>query len=95
MLLNSALKLSESEDAFALLEEEYYEPGKYSSDYLHLILTEQMLLRGCTEDAQDCLERISEEYQDNAAVFWGWLSFVRVNIREVRKFRKKYVCGFP
>ncbi|WP_341531346.1 DEAD/DEAH box helicase (plasmid) [Nostoc sp. UHCC 0302] len=77
ILLNSALKLSASEDAFTLLEEECSTHGKHCSDYLHLILTEQLLLRGCTQEAQQSLERISDEYQNNVAAFWGWLSFLR------------------
>jgi SNF2 family DNA or RNA helicase len=77
VLFNSALKLSDCEDAFMMLEAECYEPGKYSSDSLHLILAEQFLLRGETAEAKDCLERISEESQNNAAIYWGWLSFVR------------------
>jgi len=77
ILLNSALKLSGSEDAFTLLEEECSTSGKHCSDYLHLILTEQLLLRGCTQEAQQSLERISDNYQNNTAAFWGWLSFVR------------------
>ncbi len=77
ILLSSALKLSASEDALTLLSEECSTDGKHCSDYLHLILTEQMLLRGCTQEAQQSLERISAQYQNNAAIFWGWLSFLR------------------
>jgi SNF2 family DNA or RNA helicase len=77
ILLNATLKLSASEDALMLLEEECSTDGKHCSDYLHLILTEQMLLRGCTQEAQQSLERISAQYQNNAAIFWGWLSFLR------------------
>ncbi|BAY41538.1 SNF2-related protein (plasmid) [Nostoc sp. NIES-2111] len=77
ILLNATLKLSACEDAFMLLEAECSTDGKHNSDYLHLILTEQLLLRGCSQEAQESLERISDEYQHNAAVFWGWLSFLR------------------
>jgi len=69
-----------------MLEEECYEPGRYSSDYLHLILTEQFLLRGDIEEAQDSLERISEEYQNNAAIYLGWLSFVRGENEQAIKY---------
>ncbi|MDF5733716.1 MAG: SNF2-related protein, partial [Rhizonema sp. PD38] len=77
ILFNSALKLSACEDAFSLLEEECSTGGKYCSDYLHLILTEQLLLRGCSQEAQQSLERVSEKDQGNTAIFWGWLSFLR------------------
>jgi SNF2 family DNA or RNA helicase len=86
ILFNSALKLSASEDTFTLLEEECSTPGKHCSDYLHLILTEQMLLRGCTQEAQESLERISDEYKHNTAIFWGWLSFLRGDNEQAIKY---------
>ncbi|MTJ10042.1 ATP-dependent helicase, partial [Anabaena sp. UHCC 0204] len=86
ILFNSVLKLSNSEDAFMLLEEKCYESGKHGSDYLHLVLTEQLLLRGDTEDAQDSLGRISEEYKNNAAIVWGWLSFLRGENEQAIKY---------
>ncbi|MCC5670666.1 DEAD/DEAH box helicase [Nostoc sp. CHAB 5784] len=86
ILFNSALKLSASEDALTLLSEECSTPGKHCSDYLHLILTEQLLLEGCTQEAQKSLERISNEYQNNAAIFWGWLSFLRGDNEQAIKY---------
>ncbi|MHC5673520.1 DEAD/DEAH box helicase [Nostoc sp.] len=86
ILFNSALKLSASEDVLTLLEEECATPGKHCSDYLHLILTEQLLLQGCTQEAQESLERISNEYQNNAAIFWGWLSFLRGENEQAIKY---------
>ncbi|MEH1853694.1 MAG: DEAD/DEAH box helicase [Nostoc sp.] len=88
ILFNSALKLSAAEDALTLLEEECATPGKHCSDYLHLILTEQLLLQGCTQEAQESLERISNEYQNNAAIFWGWLSFLRGENEQAIKYYK-------
>ncbi|MBG1267791.1 DEAD/DEAH box helicase [Nostoc sp. WHI] len=86
ILFNSALKLSASEDALTLLEEECSTPGRHCSDYLHLILTEQLLLEGCTQEAQESLERVSNEYQNNAAIFWGWLSFLRGENEQAIKY---------
>ncbi|MEH2434793.1 MAG: DEAD/DEAH box helicase [Nostoc sp.] len=86
ILFNSALKLSASEDALTLLEEECSNSEKNCSDYLHLILTEQLLLQGCTQEAQESLERISNEYQNNAAIFWGWLSFLRGENEQAIKY---------
>ncbi len=86
ILLNAALKCSPAEEAFALLEEECSTPGGHSSDYLQLILTEQLLLRGCLQEAQQSLERISDEYRDNAAVFWGWLSFLQGENEQAIKY---------
>ncbi|MCC5610697.1 hypothetical protein LC612_29095 [Nostoc sp. CHAB 5834] len=88
ILFNSALKLSASEDALTLLEEECSTDGKHCSDYLHLILTEQLLLQGCTQEAQESLGRISNEYQNNAAIFWGWLNFLRGDNEQAIKYYK-------
>ena len=86
ILFNSALKLSDCEDAFMMLDEECCESEKYASDYLNLVLTEQFLLRGDTEEAQDSLERISEEYQNNTATYWGWLNFLRGENEQAIKY---------
>jgi len=59
----------------ALLLEECSTPGGHCSDYLQL-LTEQLLLRGRIPETQQSLERISDDYRDNTAVFWGWLNFL-------------------
>jgi len=59
----------------ALLLEECSTPGGHS-DYLQLMLTEQLLLRGRIPETQQSLERISDDYRDNTAVFWGWLNFL-------------------
>jgi tetratricopeptide (TPR) repeat protein len=71
-----------------LLEEECSNSEKHCSDYLHLILTEQLLLQGCTQEAQESLERVSNEYQNNAAIFWGWLSFLRGENEQAIKYYK-------
>ncbi|WP_242055398.1 hypothetical protein [Nostoc flagelliforme] len=86
ILFNSALKLSACEDALTLLEEKCSDSEKHCSDYLHLILTEQLLLQGCTQEAQENLERVSNEYQNNAGVFWGWLSFLRGENEQAIKY---------
>ena len=86
ILFNSALKLADCEDAFMMLDEECCESGKNASDYLNLVLTEQFLLRGDTVEAQDSIERISEEYQNNAATYWGWLSFIQGENEQAIKY---------
>ncbi|WP_371851450.1 tetratricopeptide repeat protein, partial [Sphaerospermopsis reniformis] len=73
----SLLKLSDSEEALMLLADKCDEPEKYISDYLHLMLAEQYLLRGDTEDAQDSLQDISEESENQADIGWGWSSFLK------------------
>ncbi|MUH00161.1 hypothetical protein F7734_50980 [Scytonema sp. UIC 10036] len=75
--MKATQKCYPAEEAFALLEEECATPGGHSSDELQLILTEQLLLRGHIQEAQQSLVRVSDEYQHYATVFWGWLSFLR------------------
>ncbi len=77
ILLNAALKCYPAEEAFALLEEECSTPGGHSSDEMQLILTEQLLLRGHVQEAQQSLERVSDECRHYTTVFWGWLTFLR------------------
>ncbi|WP_088243537.1 DEAD/DEAH box helicase [Calothrix rhizosoleniae] len=77
ILINSILQLSNTDEVFTLLQTECSIPGEHSSDYLQMILAEQLLLRGCLQEVQQVLERISQNFQDNAAVFWGWLHFLR------------------
>ena len=77
ILINSLLRLSPATEAFSVLEEGCSQPEEHSSDYLQMILAEQLLLRGCLQETQECLERISEDYQKNAAVFWGWFYFLK------------------
>lgn len=79
ILINAALKCSPADEAFTLLQEESATGGGHSSDYLHIILTEQLLLRGCIQEAQQSLDCISDDYQDNAFVYKGWLNFFRGN----------------
>jgi superfamily II DNA or RNA helicase len=77
ILINGTLALSPVDEAFALLQEECSQPGGRCSDYLRLILTEQLLLRGRWQEAQHSLEGIGDAYRDNATVFWGWLTFLQ------------------
>ena len=86
ILFNSVLRLSDCEEAFTMLEAECCERGKYSSDYLHLVLTEQFLLRDGIEEAQATLSRTAAEYRDPAAVFWGWLRFLEGENEQAIKY---------
>jgi len=77
ILTNSVLRLSPAPEAFAVLEEGCSQLGEYSSDFLQMILAEQLLLRGFLPETQQCLERISQDNQNSAAVFWGWFYFLK------------------
>jgi len=76
ILSNATLKLFPADEPFALLQKESLDQGGYCSDYLRMVLTEQFLLRGRLQEAQQTLERISDESRDHAAVFWGWLALL-------------------
>ena len=76
LLINSALKFLPGDEPFSLLQDACSVQDDHCSDYLRLVLAEQLLLRGCVEEAQQTLESISEGYRDNAAVFWGWLALL-------------------
>ncbi|GAA6623014.1 hypothetical protein [Scytonema sp. NUACC26] len=75
ILSSAALKCKPADDAFALLEEHCSSIDP--SHDLQLLLTEQLLLRGHIQEAQQSLECILDEYQHHATVYWGWLSFSR------------------
>ncbi|MEI6443136.1 MAG: DEAD/DEAH box helicase [Nostocales cyanobacterium ELA583] len=84
ILLNSVLKLSNSEDAFLLLEEKCLTPEEHCSDMLKLTYTRQLLWKGCTEEAQESLESISDA--NHGAIYWGWLSFLKGENEQAIKY---------
>ncbi len=75
ILIDSLLNCSSAKGAFNLLHTECTRSGGRCSNLLRLVLTEQLLLRGQIQEAQQVLERV-EDF-DNATVFWGWLSFLK------------------
>jgi len=77
ILRDAALRCAPSEEPLALLLETCSTPQGHCSDELQLVLAEQLLLQGRVAAAQQALERISDEYREQAAVLWGWLSFLR------------------
>ncbi|BAY29581.1 SNF2-related protein [Nostoc carneum NIES-2107] len=77
ILLSAALEFSPADEAFTLLQEECANGGEHSSDYLHIVLTEQLLMRGCIQEAAESLNAISADYQDSVVVYQGWLNFLR------------------
>lgn len=89
ILINATLKLLSASEPFALLREGC-EQGNHCSDYLRLILIEQSLLRGNLQEAQQSLERISDEYRDRATVFWGWLAVVQGDYQKAIEY---YTAG--
>jgi SNF2 family DNA or RNA helicase len=76
ILINAVLKCSPADEAFALLQEECATSGGHDSDYLHIVLTEQLLLRGCIQEAEESLDCISDDYRNNSLVYRGWLNFL-------------------
>ncbi|NET09146.1 MAG: DEAD/DEAH box helicase, partial [Symploca sp. SIO2B6] len=52
------------------------------SNYLRFILAQHLICRGQFQQAESVLEQVSNQFQDSAAVFWGWLSFLKGDIDE-------------
>jgi SNF2 family DNA or RNA helicase len=79
MILNhSLLNFVAADEAFTLLQEECFHPaGVHTSERLRLQLTEQLLFRGCLQEAQKTLESLPETYFQNTAPYWGWLYFLQ------------------
>ncbi len=105
ILLNATLKCSPAQDPFELLEQECSHSGRHCSNSLQLVLVEQLLLRGFLQEAQQSLERISNDYRDHAAALWGWLNFLQgkndqaiqyytVGLKVLKKARSKQKVYF-
>lgn len=75
--LSAALNLTPAQELVALLQEGCSVRGVRCSDFLRLTLTEQLLLRGCLQEAEASLEGLSADYWDSATVYWGWLTFLQ------------------
>ena len=77
ILTESFQTLTPADSAFELLCEQCFNQGKYSSDYLRLLLSEQLLLRGKYRELEANLPQISANYRENALVFEGWFYFIQ------------------
>ncbi|HEY9909444.1 MAG TPA: SNF2-related protein, partial [Thermosynechococcaceae cyanobacterium] len=75
ILFDSVLNCVPATGAVDLLNTECSRSEGRCSNLLRLVLTEQLLLRGQLQEAQQVLERTED--LDNATVFWGWLSFLQ------------------
>jgi SNF2 family DNA or RNA helicase len=82
LLADSFLHCVPADDAFELLQEKCVQTDQPASDFLRLVLAEQLILRGQLSAAQQSLERLSPECGDHQYVFWGWLSFLRGELEE-------------
>ena len=75
ILRDSMLELTPAAEAIAMLQEDC--AGlRQGSDWQHIILTEQLLLRGSLHEAQKSLDRLSDPSRSNANL-WAWLAFLR------------------
>ncbi len=75
ILNDSMLELTPADEAFSLLEADCARQIK-GSDFQRILLTEQLILRGRLQEAQQVLESLSEPDRSNFANLWGWLSFI-------------------
>ncbi len=70
-------KLIPADEAFNLLHEQCINGGVYSSDYLRVILGEQLLLRGKFANLEANFNQIHSDNDGiNSLVFFGWYAFV-------------------
>ena len=76
ILSHSEQRLLLADAAFALLQEDCTREEGRCSNYLLLILAEQLLLRNRLSEVESCLERIAKGHW-NAIALQGWLSFLR------------------
>ncbi|NJL62703.1 MAG: DEAD/DEAH box helicase [Methylacidiphilales bacterium] len=78
VLNHSLLNFVPANEAFATFQEECFKSsGLHNSERLRLLLTEQLLLRGCIQEAQETLESLPEDYLYNTSPYWGWLCFLQ------------------
>lgn len=80
ILDNATLNLSPAFEAFDLLRVEMTKEGGRTSGELYLTLLEQLILRGCFQEAEEIIERIADAIPANTAVFSGWLALLRGDI---------------
>ncbi|MCG9892230.1 MAG: DEAD/DEAH box helicase [Thermosynechococcaceae cyanobacterium MS004] len=71
ILQSASCTLFPAEEAFELIQERSAQ--KNCSDFMHILLIEQCLMRGQLKLAEESLTRISAETQDLAGAFKGWL----------------------
>ena len=76
ILRDSVMNLSDAQAQFTFLQAEANNPKGNCSDNLRLLLTEQLILRDDLKSAKHCLEKVTEEAEEPAKVFWGWLAFL-------------------
>ena len=74
-LTDSQSYLRDNYGQFTMLLQESTKSEERCSDYLRLILAEQLILRDNIEAAKFVIRPIRSKYQDNAEVFRGWLAF--------------------
>lgn len=109
MLSNSILNLSSCEAVFEVLQEDCANQKTPCSDYLKLVLAEQLLLRSYVEEVPSVLEAFDETNQNSAAVYWGWLAFLQgdtaqaidhysnalTGLRKTKRKRNYFFTGIP
>ncbi|AFZ00227.1 DEAD/DEAH box helicase [Calothrix sp. PCC 6303] len=77
ILRYSSHHLVPADEAFATLQENFLDAsGNHSSELLGLMLTEQLLLRGCVDEAQEILESLPGNTY-HTSPYWGWLCFLQ------------------
>lgn len=106
ILSNATLTISPADEPFDLLCDRCSEAGSNCSDSLRLILTEQLILRGNLQSAQHHLNRISDDYRQEAQFLQAWLVFLHGDhakaleiytsaLKTTKKTKTKQKINFP
>ncbi|WP_017295787.1 DEAD/DEAH box helicase [Geminocystis herdmanii] len=76
IIFESENKLIPAGDAFQVFLDECLEGGKNQSDYLLMLLSQQLLLQGNWDILDNYLDRISSEHQQDKKLYLAWRYFV-------------------
>ncbi len=88
ILITATKELIRVEEAFTLLREEYYRGGEKQSNFLRLVLIEQLIIRGHLQEAEQILTNLPHN-NEGGAVFWGWLKVLRGDYPQAIAYYKK------
>lgn len=75
ILSSSVINLFDAQLPFSLLKNAVNDPQR-ASNRLRLLLVQQLILRDDIEEAKLYLAQVSEQFQESAQVYRGWLAFI-------------------
>jgi superfamily II DNA or RNA helicase len=85
LCMNSMLRLTPAEEAFALVQEDCQREDSTASTQLQNIWIQQLLVRGRLAEADAAIYRLTEEAPENALLLQGWLCALQGNYDRTRE----------